>query len=60
MTDFDPNDLTNPHYEAEASLAHSEGVSNECLAGRCGNCWDDDCACAACGHWQPTKTNANT
>lgn len=36
--------------EAEATRAHSEGVSNECLAGRCANCWNDECACPYCGH----------
>jgi hypothetical protein len=25
-------------------------VSDECAAGRCGNCWDDTCGCPMCGH----------
>lgn len=50
MTDFDPADPANPHYVAEANLAHAEGVSNSCLQGRCADCWNDDCACQLCGH----------
>jgi hypothetical protein len=58
---FDPNDYTNPHYEAEANLAHAEGVSTDCLGGQCGNCWDDECACPCCGHPGPsTKPTATT
>lgn len=47
---FDPSDYDNPHYETEANLAHADGVSNDCLAGKCANCLNDECACPNCGH----------
>jgi hypothetical protein len=33
-------------------------VTEECLAGRCGNCWDDECECRLCYHLGASWTGA--
>ena len=52
-----PESGNRAHDQRKPNLANTaadrRNVTDECAAGRCGNCWDDDCACPACGHPGP-------